>query len=362
MGPGILTGVEAMIARERVEAALRRERPDRVPVFLRDLTLGLDVCGYTTPEVCDGGPGGYDAFKSAHAVIRTQQALGHDCVVGCIHGLGRDIESIGGRVEYPEYGIPFVAEHPFADPSQIGQVQLPALRTESRAMEVARSHSLVVDCLGDDVAVAANVEGPVTQAGILRGLDALLLDMVRQPDRAQAVVDFAVALSCEQIRLLAEAGAHFIFIAAASDGPSAIRPEHYLRYTVPGLTRIVATASEMGVPVVFHPHGPFTQERFHYLVEAAIETGIIGFQFGENNDLRLAKQQWGDRVCILGGPDIPEVLLPGPPEQIARVTREIIEAAGFEGGFVLMPSCSVHRGFPLDHLRAMIEVAHGTPL
>jgi len=35
--------------------------PDRVPVFQRDLTLGLDVAGYSTPEVCAGA---FDAVRS----------------------------------------------------------------------------------------------------------------------------------------------------------------------------------------------------------------------------------------------------------------------------------------------------------
>ena len=40
-----------MTSRERMDAALRSEKPDQVPIFLRDFTLGLDVCDYTTPEV-----------------------------------------------------------------------------------------------------------------------------------------------------------------------------------------------------------------------------------------------------------------------------------------------------------------------
>jgi [methyl-Co(III) methanol-specific corrinoid protein]:coenzyme M methyltransferase len=109
--------------------------------------------------------------------------------------------------------------------------------------------------------------------------------------------------------------------------------------------------------VVFHPHGPFADERFWPLVEAAIETGIVGFQFGEDNDLAVAKQRWGDRMCILGGVDIPTVLSPGPTERIREETRAVIEDAGTHGGFILMPSCSVHRGFPIAHLEAMIAAA-----
>ena len=158
---------------------------------------------------------------------------------------------------------------------------------------------------------------------------------------------------------LLQAGAHFIFVAAASDGPAVIGPEHYLDYTIPGLRTIVAAARELGAPVVFHPHGAFTEERFWPLVDAAIETGIIGFQFGEDNDLGIAKQRWGDRVCILGGVDVPTILSPGPEERIREATRQVMDVAGRDGAFVLMPSCSVHRGLPIEHLQAMIQAARG---
>lgn len=341
-----------------MEAALRGETTDVVPVFLRDLTLGLDVCDLTTPEVCAGGPGGtYDADESARCVIETQRLLGHDCVVGSLHDLGLDVDALGGRVEFPERGIPYVAEPAFTTAQEIARARLPDLRSQGRMPGVLRSYQIVARALGEEVAIAANVEGPVTRAGLLRGLDSLLSDMVRDPAAARAAIDFAVALACEHVRALLDAGAHFVFVAAASDGPGIIRPEQYLEYTIPGLAEILAAASERGAPVVFHPHGPFTDERFWPLVEAAIQTGIAGFQFGENNDLAIAKQRWGRRICILGGVDIPEVLLPGPPERIRGATRRAIAHAGKGGGYVLMPSCSIHRGFPIDHLTAMIETA-----
>jgi uroporphyrinogen-III decarboxylase len=35
----------------------------------------------------------------------------------------------------------------------------------------------------------------------------------------------------------------------------------------------------------------------------------------------------------------------------------VLAQARVGGGFVLMPSCSVHRGFPVAHLQTMIEAA-----
>ncbi|MBN1458849.1 MAG: hypothetical protein JXA57_04885 [Armatimonadetes bacterium] len=349
-----------MTSRQRIEAALRRERTDCVPVFLRDLTLGLDICDYTTPEVCCGGPGGVvHAEKSSRAVVETQRQLGHDCVVGGIHDLGLDVEPLGGRVQFPERGIPYVAEPPFAKHPPTA-ASVPDIHSVGRMPGLIGSYERVAEAIGEDVAIAANVEGPVTKAGLLRGLDSLLLDMVRHPEAARAVVDLAVDLACQHVTALLDAGAHFIFIAAASDGPAAIRPRDYLQYTIPGLARIVAAAHTRNADVIFHPHGPFTQERFRHLVDAAIETGITGFQFGEQNDLAVARERWGDQICMLGGLDIPEVLLPGPPEKIREETAALLARLGDEPGFILMPSCSVHRGFPVAHLDAMIETAHGT--
>jgi len=345
-------------SRQRVEAALRREQADRVPVFLRDLTLGLDVCGFTTPEVCTGGPdGGYHAGKSARCIIETQRLLGHDCVVGSIHDLGLDADVLGGRVEFPERGVPYVVDPPFSRPDAVAHAGMPDLHSQGRMPGLLRSYQLVADALGDQVAIAANVEGPVTKAGLLRGLADLLSDMVRDPSAARAAVDFAVTLACEHVSALLDAGAHFIFIAAASDGPGVIRPEQYLEYTIPGLARIVAAADQRGAPVVFHPHGPFTEERFWPLVDAAVDSGIAGFQFGEQNDLVVGRRRWGDRVCILGGVDVPEILLPGPPGRIQAYTRNLLAHIGDDAGFILMPSCSVHRGFPIEHLQAMIAAA-----
>jgi hypothetical protein len=69
-----------MTSRERIDAALRGEKPDQVPIFLRDLTLALDVCDYSTPEVC-AGPNGYDADKSACCVVETNRLVRCDATI-----------------------------------------------------------------------------------------------------------------------------------------------------------------------------------------------------------------------------------------------------------------------------------------
>ena len=42
---------------------------------------------------------------------------------------------------------------------------------------------------------------------------------------------------------------------------------------------------------------------------------------------------------------------------IEEATRQVMDEAGSDGGFVLMPSCSIHRGLPIGHVQAMIRAA-----
>lgn len=344
-------------SRQRILTSLERQTPDIVPVFLRDLTLGLQVLNLTTPEVCAGGPnGGYDAEKSAAAVIASWRLFRHDCVVGSIHDLGLDVEALGGRTDFPTVGVPRVIDAPFAEKKRFLKAKVPLMDRDGRLPGVLRAYELVKKQIGDEVAIAANVEGPITKAAIFRETQNLMADFMRDPQFADDLVTFATDITISHIKYLARAGADFVFVAAATDGPVIISSDIYQRYTIPNLGRIVSAAEENGLKVIFHPHGRFTDERFRPLVDAAIQEGIAGFQFPENCDLGIAKRLWGDRISILGGVDVPTVLVPGPIERIREETRKCLEQAG-PGGYVLMPSCSVHRGYPLDHIMAMVTAA-----
>lgn len=346
-----------MSPRERMAAALQRDVPDRVPVFLRDLTLGLDVAGYSTPEVCAGG---FDAERSARAVVATQRTLGHDAVVGGIQFCGMEVEAMGGEMRFPPQGIPSIVRHPLDSPEKVDAAEPPDPRRDAPLSNLVRSYRLVSERIGGRVAVVGNVEGPITKAGILRGLDVLSLDLVSNPDLFERTVGLSTRLATDLSAALAP-HCHAMFVAAATDNPGLFGSEAFLRHTVPNLEVVVRAMRDAGLPTVFHPHGVFSHGDLAGLVDASLGTGIAGFQFAEENDLGEAKRRWGGRTCILGGVNAFTTLLLGPADAVRAETRSCLDACAEGGGFVLMCSCSLHRGMPLDHVRAMVEecAAHG---
>lgn len=336
--------------------ALAGGRPDQVPVFLRDLTLGLDVAGFTTPEVCRGGKnGGYHAEKSAQAVIASWEKFRPDAVVGSIHDLGADVEALGGLTDFPEFGVPRIVREPFADKTRLVKACIPQMDVDGRLPGMLKAYELVNQRIGSEVAICANVEGPLTKAANLRGTEKLILDFVRDPGFATDLIAFSTDISISHIRFLAQAGADFVFVAAAADGPVIVSPLIYMDYTIPNLKRMVNAANRAGLPLVFHPHGRFTDDKFRPLVAGALELKIAGFQFPENCDLDLAKKLWGDKTTLLGGIDVPTILIPGPLERIRDEVRKCLVQAAARGAYIFMPSCSLHRGYPLNHIEVMVQ-------
>ncbi len=344
-----------MTPKHRMETALHGGTPDRVPVFLRDLTLGLDVLDVPTPQVCAGR---FDAKLSSRAVVATQRLLGHDAVVGSIQFCGLETEMLGGELRFPERGIPTILRAPFADPGAVDGAELPDPLTDEPLSNVVRSYELTSRRIGNEIAVLGNIEGAVTKAGMLRGLEALLMDLLTDRGLAERTIRFAARLGEDLADALSSHGVNCsLFVAAASDNPDLIGPDDFLRYSLPGLRQIVKIGEDNGLPTVFHPHGVFTDPKFSFLVRESLKQGITGFQFAERNDLALAKREWGKETCILGGVDAFTTLLLGPEGRIEAETRQYLEDCG-PAGYVMMCSCSLHRGIPLGNVKAMIGACH----
>jgi uroporphyrinogen-III decarboxylase len=327
--------------------ALGGGMPDMVPVFLRELTLALDECDLTTPEVCGGS---YDPHLSAQAVLALHRRLGQDAVVGCIHHMGIDPLAFGGDVTFPERGIPSVIRAPFSDVEAIEACDLAEVMYHPVRANVARSYSLVSERV-KDAEVVLNIEGPMTKAGLLRGLEALLMDLSLNPDVVARLVDISVQLAEDMMDRTSQSFAA-TFIASATDNPDIFGMRAFRRSSLPGVRRLVSSSA---APVIFHPHGVFTSGECMELVNECISTGIAGFQFAEGNDLQMAKRSWGVNTCVLGGVDTQTTLLLGPEARIVHEAERIIDHCAPGGGFVMMCSGSLHRGMPIGNVEAMVR-------
>lgn len=346
-----------MTGKDRFFTALEMGTPDRVPLFLRDLTLGLDLMNYTTPEVCGRG---YDAWKAARAVISSQARFHQDAVVGCIHSIGLEAHALGGAVSYPQNGIPAIIKHPLDPEMEVDISCLPDITDDIAYQGVLGAYQIISKEVGEKAAIVCNLEGPMTKAALLRGLESFAMDLQQDPSMARELVRYSVSLSEQFIEETSKRGAEVLFIAAATDNPDILGKDAFLEHTIPGVQRLVKKADMLGMGSIFHPHGVFSKGD-GMLFDACMATDAQGIQFSEGNDFVHLKESCRGRKCLLGGVDAPTILLLGPDGKIEEETRNFLRACAPGGGFIFMCSCSLHRGMPLANIDAMVNACmkHG---
>jgi Uroporphyrinogen-III decarboxylase len=336
------------VASEQFLSVLKCGTADHVPIFLRDLTLAMDAVNVKTTEVFTEQ---YNAELSAHAVVSFQKMTGQDAVVGCIQSAAFNVESFGGVMKYPEYGIPVPLTHPLQGVTELPEV--PAI--SGRTAGAVRSYSLVREML-PDTAVVGNVEGPFTKTGVLMGMDDLALMMISERDHVNEVIRLTTEHTMSFIEELdRNSSIDCVFLASASDNPDLFGCEVYQNIVVPNVKDITSRAHKLGYPVIFHPHGVFLRDCMHEPFEDTLRTGIDGIQFSEGNDPKEITSMINGRCSVLGGTDIVPTLISGTDEDIKERTEYYLEGCS-SGSHIFMPSCSLHRGTSIHRVMKMIEV------
>lgn len=336
--------------REMFLEAVRGGIPTTVPVFPRDLTLGLDVTGMSTQGVF-GPP--YDPCASAAAILALQDVVGHDAVVGCIFGCM--VTGFGVRLGIPEAGVPYPLDAPFREIASLDAASPDSVRDEM--LTGMRESYRTVRSKREDLAVVMNLAGPVTNGGNLRNMELLLMDMASDPDTAHKVMRFSAESIISAMDYLGADLADALFLASATDNPDLIGDDMYAKYCIPALKEVCSEANNIGLPVIFHPHGRFDELSRSKILDATVRSGIDCYQFSEENDGLSVIGRINGRCSVMGGPDVTGVLLKGTRDEIISDTERFLNDF-CDHPYIMSSSCSLHRGFPIGNLKLMTSAAH----
>lgn len=332
-------------------SCVKNEEHGYLPMFLRDLTLGMDLTGVRTTDVFTKE---YDHELSAASVKAFREFCGQDAVVGCIHSAAFNVEAFGGEMKYPEYGIPVPIKHPFENISEIPDIPL---EPKGKALGAVRSYSSVRKIM-PDVAVIANVEGPLTKAGTITGIDTLIMYMNDGNDILNEIISLCLDHTFAFLEALDKDGSmDCVFLASATDNPDMFGYDVYDDLVIGNLKKMVSCIHKTGYPVIFHPHGVFTTPQTADLFDRTIGTGIDGFQFAEDNDPRKVVAMTDGKCSVLGGTNVVPTLLNSNEKEIKSETRRYIEACK-NTNHVFMCSCSLHRRAPLQSIKIMADTVH----
>lgn len=346
-----------MTPRERVLAALRRERPDQVP---KNLMLS---------------PALHEEFRrrtgreDAAAYFRLEPRFADIAPTSIHRDFSGYLKGVPDIARHDEWGVGFLS----AD-SERSQRMVHPLRSVHSPRDIAaypwpdvlaptRWHSFFTDVAAWHARGYPIVAGPPGSCGgslfetcrRLRGRDQLLADFHENPDLATALLDTVNNTMIEGARRMAQAGVDILRLGddISSRQAMLMSPDTWRRWLKPRLAALMRAPKDFKPDILILYHGGDCIEP---IIPDLIEIGldILNPVQPEGMDPGKLKREYGDRLAFWGTIGARSTMARGTPEEVRRVVRERIEAVGPEG-LLLAPTDVLEPDVPWDNVVAFIE-------
>jgi uroporphyrinogen decarboxylase len=376
-----------MNSRERVVTALRHEEPDRVPIDLGGTVVSsIAIPTYAALREHLGLP------RNEVRVLETVQqiavvdddvidALGVDVIpvlanppdgpatvfVTDADGTVSFKDDFGATLKRPpgchyfdwqgfpllEPSIEAMNRMPWPDPANPGRYRGLRERVQSLRRSTDKALFGMAPC-GHDL---------FNQLFRVRGMENGLMDLLAEPEFAEAFFDRLTETICAAQRLfLFEVGdlidVHFAADDLAGQTGPLVSPALWRSMVKPRQARIMATIkAHTRAPVFYHTCGA-AAEFLDDLIEIGVDILNPVQVSAEGMDTAALKKRFGKRLSFWGGGcDTQKVLNMGSAEKVRAEVRRRIRDLAPGGGFVFNPVHNIQPGVPATNVDVMFRAA-----
>ena len=338
-----------MNGKQRIEAALRGEQPDRTPVMLHNFLMAAREAGFAQRQYRE------DPQAIAAAFIRAVETYDYDGVVVDV-----DTATLAGALGVP---VDFPEDEPARYHGAVlsdlgGWSALPppsALGRDRRVQIWLEATRLLKRHFGDAVYVRGNCDQcPFSLAGSLRGAADWMMDLMDEDQHAAAdrLLAYCTGITGEFLRLMAETGADMLSNGDSPAGPDVVSPDLYRRFAQPWEAQIAATSHALGKPYLLHICGNTNR-----ILADMVATGADALELDYKTDVRVARAAFQGRATFVGNIDPSGVICLGTPALVEQKTCELLEVFAGEPRFILNAGCAIPSTTPPENLRALLRAA-----
>lgn len=334
---GTLGGVPLDPDFSRLEAVLRREVPDRVPLFeaeieipIKEWFLGKDVDN-ARDEVEFYIKAGYD-FVPVLPPFFTPRLM------RSAEGEERSwISESEGIIKTMED----VEKFPWPDPDEVDF---------SSFYEIAELLPPKMKILG--LLSPAAIFGNTSQAMGLENFSYALYDNIEVVEALFQKIGSSYLKIAKKLATIPRIGAVLMSDDLAHTGGCLVNPKVYRKYVFPWYKEIGRVFEAANIPFIFHSDGNF-MEVFTDLIDCGVKA--IHPIEPQAMDIVSVKQEYGDKLCIFGNVDLDYTLTRGTVEEVEECVKNKIKELAPGGGWGLAASNSVPDYVKPENYRAMVE-------
>ena len=341
-----------LTSRERLLAALKLEKPDRVPMF--DFLFQEPMY----EALIGRKPGVYNALDAMECAL----ALEHDGVWLPFGGFsGFEPKMIDEKTYIDEWGTTYQRDpaswpidapidYPIKSREDMAKYKSPDPTLPGRDADIKAAAANNPE----DLALLGGVLGPFAATWLLMGYERICMALYDDPGILTECFKMSVEYSKEAARLSVAAGCHGMWMSEdLGDSHSGfMRLEHFQKLVLPHIAELSEYIESLGIPVLLHSCGQINE----YLPDFATQTKIASvhpLQRTAGMDIKEVKEKYGGRFCIIGNVDSSRTLPYGTVDEVIAEAKEAIEIASPGGGFILASDHSLHDGIPIENITAL---------
>lgn len=334
-----------MNGRDRILAMIHGRPVDSLPLMPITMMFAADRIG------AKYGQYAADHQTLVEAQLRTAEEFDLD-YVSCISDPAREAADCGATVEFFDDQPPAIVEYAalLADKNTLAGLKAPNPLGGGRMHDRVRAAALFKERLAGQKLIEGWIEGPIAEAADLRGLNALMLDMIDDPPFVRDLFEFTLNMGLRFAQAQIEAGVDLIGIGDAA--ASLVGPRLYEELVWPYEKRLVDSLHGLGTHVRLHICGNTRR-----LVN---RMGLLGCEIVDLDSmtpLAEARNAVGPDQILLGNINPVTVLRNGTPQTVHAAIAQCHQDAGPR--YIVGAGCEVPRGTPDANLRALVDYARG---
>lgn len=332
---------------ERIMAAMRGERPGRVPVMLHNFLVAAKESNISMKQFRD------DPKKIAEAFIHATEKYGLD-------GILVDIDtvtlagSLGVPVDFPENEPARTHRGILESPGKVRDLKPPKVENYKYIQVWLEAVRKISDYFKDEVFLRGNCDqAPFSLASMLRGTENFMIDLMTvEPRDIMELLDYCLEATSGFIRLMAQTGAHMVSNGDSPAGPDMISPEFYEKYALPYEQKIVEEAHKAGMLYTLHICGNTEK-----ILDKMVMTGADALELDYKTDTVKTFEALHDKTVFIGNIDPSGVLALGSPVLVTAKTTELLNIFTNTNRFILNAGCAIPAQTPEENLWALVNTA-----
>lgn len=342
-----------MTPRERWEAVLKRQKPDRLPMdYWATAEANEKLMKYLN---CSSQE---ELYKKLH--IDKPVAVG-PAYIG--PKLEKDTDMYGCRYRNVEYSGGVYAEcvyHPLAQYETVEEIEKNYVWPTVDWFDYSVIPSQIKG--KEEYPVQGGGSEPFLIYKNLRGQEQAFIDLILYPDIVEYCLDKLFDFCYENtLRIYEQIPGKITFSYIAEDMGAEIdlmySPDQIRRFLLPRMKRMIDLAHEAGVYAFHHNDGAIRK-----IVPDLIDIGIDilnPVQWRCNGmDREGLKRDFGDKLIFHGGVDNQYTLAFGSVEEVKNEVIDNIRILGAGGGYIIAPCHNIQSVSPPENIVAMYETGY----